>query len=380
MSTLFTHARILNGRGDLIEDGWVLVDGDRIRAVDRSEVGPPDMPAGRITDLGGKTLLAGFTTVRDLGCLRHVGLHVRDAVRDGMIPGPRMCCAGQMICMTGGHGWQIGMEADGADAVRRAARLQLRAGADVIKVMATGGICTEGVEPANAQLTLEELSAAVEEAHKAGCRAAAHAQGLGGVKNALRAGIDSIEHGVQLDEEAIEIMLKNEVYLVPTISAGAHMIARGIEAGIPAFMVEKSRAHRETRLDSLARARHAGVRIAFGTDAGTPFNAHGNNAFELQELVRVGFSTSEAIVAATSTAAELLGVGDRIGTLAPGFLADIVVVDGDPLSDVGVLASSDNIVSVYQSGSPVPNQGDSRRMMPGGASWRPTSFVGESRP
>lgn len=399
MATRFTHARIIDGKGGVIEDGWVQVEGGVITGVDRTGVSPPDGtarevdlrgatlmpglidghvhlamdasadPAGRLAALSeaeaalhtarhaAQALYAGVTAVRDLGCIHHVGVRVRDAVHQGILPGPRMRCAGQMICMTGGHGWQIGLQADGPDAVRKAVRLQLRAGADVIKLMATGGICTEGVEPGNAQLTVEEMQAAVEEAHKAGVRTAAHAQGLQGVKNALRACIDSIEHGMHLDEEAIEIMLARNVFYVPTISAGSHMISRGVEAGIPAFMVEKSRTHRASRLESVVRAREAGVRIAMGTDAGTPFNFHGENAFELGELVRVGFSAHEALTTATSTAAELLGLENEIGTVAPGRRADLLVVEGDPLEDVSVLGRKDCIRAVYQGGLLVAERG-----------------------
>lgn len=399
MPTLFTHARIINGKGREIEDGWVLVEGDTITAVDVTETAPPDRPvtevdisgctllpglidghvhlamdascdpAGRLASLSeaetalytahhaARTLYAGVTTVRDLGCFHHVGIRVRNAIQEGIIPGPRMLCAGQMICMTGGHGWQIGLQADGADEVRKAVRLQLRAGANVIKLMATGGICTEGVEPGNAQLTVEEMQAAVDEAHKAGVRTAAHAQGLQGVKNALRAGIDSIEHGMHLDEEAIECMLKQNVFYVPTISAGSHMISRGVEAGIPAFMVEKSRAHRERRLESVATAREAGVRIAMGTDAGTPFNAHGENAFELGELVRVGFSPRAALISATGTGAELLGLEQEIGSIAPGRLADLLVLEGDPCKDIHALGRKNLIRFVYQGGALVAERG-----------------------
>lgn len=393
MPTLFTHARILDGAGGMIEDGWVLVEGETITGVDKTGTDPPGFPVKEV-DLAGRTLMpglidghvhlamdasadpamrlsslseaeaalhtahhaaqtlyAGVTTARDLGCIHHVAIRVRDVIIKGTLPGPRMLCAGKMICMTGGHGWQIGLQADGPDAVRKAARLQLRAGADVIKLMATGGICTEGVEPGNAQLTIEELTAAVDEAHKAGVRTSAHAQGLEGVKNALRAGIDSIEHGMHLDEEAIELMLKRKVFYVPTISAGSHMIARGVEAGIPAFMVEQSKAHRERRLASVGMAREAGVCIAMGTDAGTPFNFHGMNAFELSELVKVGFSPHEALVSATRNGAKLLGLEDKIGTIAPGMTADFLVLEEDPATDISVLGKKEMITAVYRAGT-----------------------------
>ena len=177
------------------------------------------------------TLLAGVTTVRDMGAMNGVTLPIRNAVAEGIVPGPRILSSGRCICMTGGHGWPFGREADGEDEVRKAVREQIKAGVDVIKLMATGGVMTPGVDPGAAQFTYEELKAGVEEAHKAGRRTASHAQGNQGVKNALRAGIDSIEHGVFLDDEAIQLFLDRKTALIPTISAPFHILEKGIKGG-----------------------------------------------------------------------------------------------------------------------------------------------------
>ena len=301
------------------------------------------------------TLNAGFTTVRDLGCLNHIGLKVRDAINNGLIKGPRILCAGQMICMTGGHGWQIGIEADGPDEVRKAVRKQLKVGVDVVKLMATGGICTKGVEPGQTQYSLEEMSAGVEEAHKAGIPTAAHAQGLNGVKIALHAGIDTIEHGMNLDDEAINLMLKNNVPLIPTLSAGAHIISNGLKAGIPPYIVEKSIHHREERIKSCKKAFKAGVSIALGTDAGTPFNMHGKNAFELSELSSIGLTPHEIIICATKAAAKALEISDITGTIEIGKQADFLILKKNPLEDITVLQQRQNIADIHIAGKSIFN-------------------------
>jgi imidazolonepropionase-like amidohydrolase len=300
-----------------------------------------------------QTLNAGFTTVRDLGCLNHVGLRVRDAINQGRIKGPRILCAGQMICMTGGHGWQIGREADGPDEVCKAVRAQIKAGVDVIKLMATGGICTRGVEPGQTQYSIEEMRAGVIEAHKAGIPAAAHAQGLEGVKIALQAGIDTIEHGMNLDDEAIGMMCKNQVPLIPTLAAGACIIRHGRPSGIPSFIVEKSERHREERIHSCIRACRAGVAIALGTDAGTPFNLHGNNAAELSELAVTGMAPHDIVLAATGNAAKAIGISHLTGTLAPGMQADFLILKHNPLENIQVLLDRQAIVEIQLGGKRV---------------------------
>jgi imidazolonepropionase-like amidohydrolase len=251
--------------------------------------------------------------------------------------------------MTGGHGHWVGREADGPDDVRKAVREQLRAGADCIKLIATGGVMTPGVDPRSPQFTEEEMRAGVEEAHKAFRVVGAHAQATEGIKNAVRAGVDSIEHGIYLDDEAVALMRERGTVLVPTLIAPVQISRHGIAAGVPAFMVEKSDRVQSVHRESFTRALHAGVRIAMGTDAGTPFNRHGANAEELALMVAAGMTPAQALVAATRTAAELLGLAEQTGTLAPGKQADLLVVEGDPLSEIGVLSSG--VVGVMRAGS-----------------------------
>lgn len=295
-----------------------------------------------------RTLRAGVTTVRDLGAPGGMDIALRKAIEAGTLPGPRMLVAGESICMTGGHGWTTGCEVDGPDEARKGARRQLKAGADVIKLMATGGVMTPGVEPGSPQLTEEEMRAAIEEAHKAGKRTATHAQGTTGIKNAIRAGIDSIEHGIFLDDEAIEMMLARGVYLVPTLVAPYHIVRGGVEAGIPAYAVEKAKRVIDSHLTSFDKARRAGVKIAAGTDAGTPLNPHGTLALEIELMVKAGMPVADALHAATDVAADCLGLADRIGSIAPGKYADLLAVRGDPLSDPSALY---NVAAVLKGGA-----------------------------
>ncbi|MFN2364438.1 MAG: amidohydrolase family protein, partial [Halarsenatibacteraceae bacterium] len=230
---------------------------------------------------------------------------------------------------------------------RKAAREQLKAGVDFIKIMATGGVMTEGVEPGAPQLTEVEMAAAIAEAHKSGRKTAAHAQGTEGIKNALKAGIDTIEHGVFLDDETIELMLKNDVYLVPTLSAVQSIVEEGVEAGIPEFAVRKSETVLDSHIRSFQRARKAGVKIDMGTDAGTPLNFHGANLSELELMVEHGMKPLEAIKAATLTGAEMIGLADELGSLEAGKDAHLLVVDGNPDKDIKDIH---NIYQVYKNG------------------------------
>ena len=293
-------------------------------------------------------LRAGITTVRDLGGWEGVDLGLKKAINDGVIPGPRMLVSGNVICMTGGTAHFIGREVDGPDEVRKGTREQLKAGVDVIKVMATGGVTTAGTDPGSAQLTFEELRAAVEEAEKAGRLTAAHAHGATGIKNAVRAGSDSIEHGFFLDAEAIEMMLERQTFYVPTLAATYEMITRGPEFGMPAFMIEKAQRASDAHLDSFRRAREAGLRIAAGNDGGTPFNPADNLAGELERMVAAGMSCVEALATAHSAAAELLRLADQIGTVEPGKLADLVVLDADPHADISAVRQVDLVIKAGQ--------------------------------
>jgi imidazolonepropionase-like amidohydrolase len=362
-----------------MDDAVVIVEGDRIHSV--GGVGDIEVPTGaEVIDVAGKwimpglinchahfcldgspdmvtaflqrsvientlvaalhaedTLRAGVTTVRDVGSADGIDFGLRKAVDEGLVPGPRMLVSGRVLCMTGGHGHFFGREVDGPDEARKGAREQLKAGADVIKLMATGGVGTPGIEPGSAQLTYEELRAAIEEAEKAGKSTASHAQGTTGIKNAIRAGIDSIEHGFYLDAEAIDMMLERGTYFVPTLSAMYHILEHGPESGVPAFMIEKASRANDAHQDSFRRAREAGVLIAAGNDGGTPFNRADNLASELECMVAAGMTPAEALDTAHGSAARLLRLADQIGTVVPGKSADLVVLDADPLADISAV-------------------------------------------
>ena len=285
-----------------------------------------------------ETARAGVTTVRDLGGREYVEIAARRAIQEGLIDGPRILAAGRPVCMTGGHGHWLGREADGPDDARKAVREQLKAGADVIKIIATGGVMTPGVEPGSPQMTLEEMRAAIEEARKAGRRTAAHAMAATGISEAIDAGITSIEHGVFLTEAIVAHMRRDGTFLVPTLNAPTAIAAGGVAAGIPAFMVRKSEEVLTAHVASFQLAHRAGVRIAAGADSGTPLNFHGSLLPELTLMVKYGMTPLEAIRSATVTAAECLGLGEVTGRVAPGYAADLIAVAGDPAERIEALA------------------------------------------
>jgi imidazolonepropionase-like amidohydrolase len=284
-----------------------------------------------------ETARAGVTTVRDLGGREYAEIAARRAIQEGLIDGPRILAAGRPVCMTGGHGHWLGREADGPDDARKAVREQLKAGADVIKIIATGGVLTPGVEPASPQMTFEEMRAAIEEASRAGRRTAAHAMAATGISEAIDAGITSIEHGVFLTEEIVAHMRRDGTFLVPTLNAPIAIAAGGLAAGIPQFMVRKSEQVVPAHVASFQLAHRAGVRIAAGADSGTPLNFHGSLLPELALMVKYGMTPLEAIRSATVTAAECLGLGEVIGRVAPGYAADLIAVAGDPAERIEAL-------------------------------------------
>lgn len=308
------------------------------------------------------TLRTGITTVRDAG---GADLGVKQAVEDGLVPGPRMHISLGMLSQTGGHGdgWMPyggTVEAllthhpgvpetivDGVDEMRHKVRELIRMGADVIKVATSGGVLSPRDKPTHAHFRLEELEALVEEATAAGIFVMAHAQATPGIKNAIRAGIRSIDHGIYLDDEAIQMMLDRGTWLVPTLVAPRGVIhAADAGASIPEASVAKAREVVDTHTASFAKAVAAGVKVAMGTDSGvTP---HGQNLRELALMVDGGMSPMQAIVATTRSAAELMGLDSELGTLEPGKRADLVLVDGDPL-DVATLA--DRVTEVYKDGA-----------------------------
>lgn len=302
-----------------------------------------------------KTLRAGFTTVRDVGSSGTTVFAVRDAINRGEIPGPRILASGAAISVTGGHGdptngfradlW--GMEssgvADGVDGCRHAVREQIRRGADMIKLTATGGVLSASSAGLAQHFFDDELEAIVQTAHKMGRKVAAHAHGTDGINAALRAGVDSIEHGTYLDEDSIGLFKRSGAYLVPTLLAGATVAANAETPGYYLPMVaRKAREVGPRMMDMFRKAQEGGVRIAFGTDTGV--SPHGENAREFALMVKGGMTPSEAIISATIVAAELLGVKDQVGTLEPGKAADMICVAGDPTREITELERVKGVV------------------------------------
>jgi len=287
-----------------------------------------------------KHLWSGFTSLRDLGGRDYVDVALRKAINEGLVIGPRMFVSGRALCMTGGHASQLlrSREIDGRDEARRGARAQIAESVDQIKVMATGG----GISPTGglgvSQLSLEELTVIVEEARKAGKRVAAHAHGLEGIRNAMKAGVDSIEHGTFADEEALVEMARRGLYLVVCIGATAFMASnQAVAAGLPGFMHEKCKVLLLAQERTFRKACELEVPIAFGSDCGTPLNPPGRTTREFEFLVKNGMTKAQAINAATIEAAKLIGVEDQIGSLEANKKADILVLNHNPLQDIGVL-------------------------------------------
>ncbi len=299
-----------------------------------------------------KNLAGGITAVRDCGGKDHLEFAVRDAIGRGIFQGPTIHAAGRMICMTGGHGNSMGRVADGPNEVVKAVREQIHAGCDLVKIMATGGVMTPGVNPEDAHYSAGEMKAGVTEARRFHKRTASHAQGTEGILNAVRAGIHSIEHGIFMTEKCIEEMKEGGVYLVATVSALKNIIANAGN-GVPAYAVEKSIRVSEDHQRSVRMFHAAGGKFAMGTDAGTPFNYHGDNALELGHLVDYGLSPSEALVAATAHGADLMGLPD-IGRIEAGKQADLLLVEGDPTKDIRMAADKANHRAVYKAGVAVP--------------------------
>ncbi|HEX3551239.1 MAG TPA: amidohydrolase family protein [Candidatus Elarobacter sp.] len=283
-----------------------------------------------------RALEAGVTTVRDLGGTDGNAMAVREAIAAGDHLGPTIVAAGRALCMTGGHGSFVGRETDGPWDARKAVREQRKAGASCIKLIATGGVLTKGAVPGQDQLSEDEMRAAVEEARTHGMRVAAHAIGTNGIKNALRAGVTSIEHGHLLDDEAIDLFKTRGAYLVPTLAA-VWRIYENIAGGTqPDYVVRKASEIYEQAGANITKAYRAGVKIAGGSDAGTPYNKHEDYAYEVELMSTVlGMTPQQALSAATSAAAELIGVD--AGVLAPGRPADLLLLDGDLGADVRAL-------------------------------------------
>jgi len=397
---VFTGATIIDGTGaNPVEDASIIVEGDRIKEVGKGLDAPRD---AEVIDVEGRTLMpglidshvhlccngdpdilrvihspmgmlqlfgyrnalneleAGFTAVRDMGAPHGFALSLRQAVEAGVVRGPRIVAAGKVISMTGGHAdfhlasgvSYTGMSrlADGVADCRKAAREQLREGADFVKICSSGGVMSPTDPVDTPQFTPEEIEAIVYEAACVGRTVASHAHGATGIKNAVLAGVKTIEHGSLIEDEAVKLMAQRGCFHVPTLVAGWNIVQHGKEAGIPAYAVDKAEeiAH-EVRKGAM-RSHRGGVKVAMGTDAGTPFNRHGGNAQEIIHLVDAGFTPMEAIVAATKTGSQCIGLERQVGTVEPGKLADLIVVKGNPLRDVKVLGDKANILLVLKGG------------------------------
>ncbi len=295
-----------------------------------------------------KTLMAGFTTVADVGAANDSIFALRRATAENRVPGPRILASGGAVTPDGGHADANGFAPDivdalrnpaacsGADDCRRATRLQIQAGADLIKITSTGGVLSNTAAGVEQQLSDAELEAIVDAAHAMGRRVTAHAHGAGGVNAALRAGVDSIEHGTYADAESFRLLRRGDRYLVPTLMAGWWVTQLAEQGGtLSPAQADKARRVGPALLDMARRARAAGVRIAFGTDTGV--SPHGMNAREFQLLVEAGYTPLQAIQMATVNAADHLQLNGVAGRIAPGYSADLVAVDGDPLADVATL-------------------------------------------
>jgi imidazolonepropionase-like amidohydrolase len=402
MRTVFSGGSVFDGTGTALGEADVTVEDGRITAVG------PGLDGDESVDVSGKTLLPGFfdchvhvtmsnvdflgqaqkpfslrffeaihnlaatlrvgiTTARDAG---GADLGLRQALESGLVAGPRLQVSLTMLSQTGGHGddWlpsgchlaifpeYPGMPSsivDGEDEMRRKVRELVRNGADVIKVATSGGVLSPRSKPDTRGFGPEELDVLVAEAQAAGLAVMAHAQSTTGIKNAVRAGVRSIEHGIYLDDEAIQLMLDHGTYLVPTLVAATGVISaaeRGLP--VPEWGVRKAREVVEIHADSFGRAVAAGVKVAMGTDSAvTP---HGENLRELELMVAGGMSPEDTLVATTRTAAELMGLEGELGTLEPGKRADLVVVDADPFDFVGL---DRRIAAVYQDGRLVAGSG-----------------------
>jgi imidazolonepropionase-like amidohydrolase len=298
-----------------------------------------------------RTLEAGFTTVRDVGSLPFLAVDLRNSINEGFVPGPRIVASGPGISITGGHGdvnnyspqtrvtmfpeeRDFGI-ADGVDQVIHVVRAQEKYGVDVIKILATGGVLSRGDRPGAPQFSFAELKAAADEAHAGGRKIAAHAHGPEGIKNAINAGIDSIEHASLVDDEGIRLAKQHGTYFVMDIYNDDYLLGEAAKFGLTEEKVNKEKAVGKLQRENFRKAWQAGVKMAFGTDAGV--YPHGDNARQFAVMVRFGMTPAEAIRAATASAADLIGRAKDVGSIEAGKYADIIAVSGDPLADVKTL-------------------------------------------
>ncbi len=346
-------------------------EGSRNAYMERMQLDPGDY-AIRAVVYAERTLMAGFTTVRDVGDAYNVSVPLRNAINQGWVPGPRIFTAAKSLATTGGHadssnGMRSDLQGDpgpregvvnSVGDARKAVRQRYKDGADLIKITATGGVLSLAKNSHNPQFSDEVLRAIVETAADYGFHVAAHAHGAEGMKRAIRAGVKTIEHGTFMDDEAIRLMKEHGTYYVPTIMAGKWVEEKAaIDGYFPDVVRPKAAAVGPVISDTFAKAYKAGVKIAFGTDTGV--SPHGDNAQEFVYMVEGGMPPMEAIQSATRVTAELLGISGQVGTLEPGKLADVIAVRGDPLADVATLQDvrfvmKEGVVYKHAPGEPGP--------------------------
>ena len=386
--------RVVDGRGVRAERADVLIEGGRITEISAQ---PIQSPAGAsVLDLAGATITPGLmnahahicldaspdpekllqsevpaetavrsaqrllealnqgvTAIRDIGAPGGIDIALRRLVENGDIPGPRMITCGRVITMTGGHGWWMGWEVDGPDEVRKAVRSQIKAGVTAIKLMSTGGMMTPNQKAGAPQLTIEEMTAACEEAHKAGFPVGAHAESDEGVRNATLAGVDSVEHGHGATVETLQLMLERGTSLTPTILSDRRIIEAPPDSGIPQFVIDKCLPLGDALIETLHNAFRMGVTITAGNDGGAPLVGVGEMAAELALYVKHGLSPQMALESGTINTARLFRLPE-VGYVEPGWHADLLVVRGDPLADIGALLNPELVIkagAVYGRGA-----------------------------
>lgn len=337
--------QIVDVQGKYLVPGLINAHTHIVMAADGRERAGQDVTLDTLVALQNlqDAIASGVTTIRDAGSTDNIDLKLATKIRQQRLQLPDIIGSGAALTMTGGHGSKIGMEVDGVDEVRKAARWNLKHGAQTIKLMATGGVSLDGEQPTDEQLSVEELTAAVLEAHHKGKPAMAHAQGTQGIKNAILAGVDSVEHAVYLDDETIQMLLDTNTAIVPTMAAPWQMLQH--KDDIPAYMYDKASALWEAHQQSIRDAAAAGVNVVMGTDAGTSYNDFKSGpGVEIRLLASVGMTPEQVLLASTVRGAELLGISDHVGELVPGKDADMLILDSDPLQDLAVLTDAPRVI------------------------------------
>ena len=391
MKTLFVNGLVVDGLGGHRERSALLVEDERIVAVG-PDVADQHRSADRVVDLAGRTLMpgmidchahpgggderpehardsygltairtiqalqrtlwAGITTVRNAGSRDFVDVDAREAIKAGLFVGPRLLCAGRAITMTGGHGHAFAVEVDGPENIRAEVRRQVKRGVDAIKILASGGIGTPAQSPHHQMFTPEEIAAAVDEANRYNIPTLTHAMGNQAIRNCIAAGVTSIDHGNYLDEECCQLMIDRDIYYVPTFGCYYYYAVRRLAEPEKCARADPVM---EPHRQGFQLAMRMGVKIALGCDCGAPSRMpNGENALEFWLYVQNGMPAEQAIVAGTSSSAKLLRLDHLVGSLEPGKLADLVVIDGNPLDDISTLLSS--VALVMKDGQIVRNE------------------------